>query len=274
MHLQELLRDRLTQDELRLLPSGWDRIGHVALLLLQSRLMGRAPEIGEVLLQLRGVRTVAVRTGGITGRERRPKIRVVAGEPQTETVHKEHGCEFKLDVARVMFARGNIYERGRVAKLVRPGEVVVDMFAGVGQFTLPIAKNAKPERVYAIELNPVAFGYLEENVKLNRVGNVVKPLPGDCVKVAPLGVADRVIMGILHVTHRYLSLAFEVLKPKGGVIHYHESVPSRIGFRRPVDRVRKAAGGRRIRVLKARVVKRYSPGVNHVVIDAKVGFDR
>jgi tRNA wybutosine-synthesizing protein 2 len=236
--------------------------------------MGRAAEIGEILLQLRGIRTVAVRTGAITGRERRPKIRVVAGESQTETVHREYGCKFKLDVALVMFARGNIYERGRVAKLVRPGEVVVDMFAGVGQFTLPIAKNVKPKMVYAIELNPVAFGYLEENVKLNRVGHVVKPLLGDCAKVAPRGVADRVIMGILHVTHRYLSLAFEVLKPGGGMIHYHESVPSKIGFRRPVNRVQKAAGGRGIRVLKARVVKRYSPGVNHVVIDVKVGSDR
>ena len=110
MRLRELLRDRLTQDELRLLPSGWNRIGHVALLSLPSGLMEKASEIGEVLLQIRGVRTVAVRTGGITGRERRPKIRLVAGEPKTETIDKEHGCNVNLDVARVMFARGNVYE--------------------------------------------------------------------------------------------------------------------------------------------------------------------
>ncbi len=271
MRLRELLRDRLTQDELRLLPSGWNRIGHVALLSLPSGLMEKASEIGEVLLQIRGVRTVAVRTGGITGRERRPKIRLVAGEPKTETIHKEHGCKFKLDVARVMFARGNVYERGRIARLVRPGEVVVDMFAGVGQFALPIAKNASPKKVYAVELNPVAFGYLEENIGLNHLERVVKPLLGDCVEVAPRGVADRVIMGILHVTHRYLPLAFEVLRREGGVIHYHESVPSRIGFRRPVDRIRRAAGGREVEVLSARVVKRYAPGVDHIVIDAKIG---
>ena len=271
MRLQELLRDRLTQDELRLLPSGWGRIGHVAVLSLPSGLQERASEIGEALLQIRGIRTVVVRSGGIAGRERRPRIKVLAGEPQTETIHKEHGCKFRLDVAQVMFSRGNVYERGRIARLVRPGEVVVDMFAGVGQFTLPIAKNANPKKVYAIEHNPVAFSYLKENVELNRLGRVVRPLLGDCVEVAPRGVADRVIMGILHVTHRYLPLAFEVIKRRGGVIHYHESVPSKIGFPRPVGRIRRAAGGREVEVLGARAVKRYAPGVDHVVIDAKIG---
>jgi tRNA wybutosine-synthesizing protein 2 len=98
----------------------------------------------------------------------------------------------------------------------------------------------------------------------------VKPLLGDCGKVAPRGVADRVIMGILHVTHEYLPLAIQVLKPSGGVIHYHESVPSRLRFERPVERILAAAGGRKVEVLNKRLVKRYAPGVDHVVIDAKI----
>ena len=269
--LEHALADKLTREELGLLPTGWEQIGHVAVLTLRPELMSRAKEIGQVLLSLPGVRTVAVRTMGISGRYRRPGLEVVAGDPCTETLHREHGCAFKLDIAKVMFSLANLYERGRVAGLVREGEVVVDLFAGIGQFTIPIARLAKPSRVYAVELNPIAFGYLKENVRLNRVGHIVVPLLGDCERVAPRGVADRVVLGILHVTHRYLPLALDALKPAGGMVHYHESVPSRLKFERPVKRILEVAGGREVEIVHKRVVKRYAPGVDHVVIDAKVG---
>ena len=99
----------------------------------------------------------------------------------------------------------------------------------------------------------------------------MKPVRGVCSTVAPRGVADRVVLGILHVTHRYLPLALEVLKPGGGVIHYHESVPSELRFERPVKRILQAAAGWGVEILGKRVVKRYAPGVDHVVIDARVG---
>ena len=82
-----------------------------------------------------------------------------------------------------------------MAKLVAPGEVVVDPFAGVGQFTVPIARHAKTTVVHSIELNPTAYNYLYENVRINRVGHLVRPLLGDCERIAPRGVADRVLMG-------------------------------------------------------------------------------
>lgn len=238
---------------------------------MPPELKPRLQEIAEALLEIKGIRTVALREGFVSGRWREPKLRVVAGEPRTETVHREHGCAFKLDVARVMFSPGNLYERARVAKLVAPGEVVVDLFAGVGQFTIPIARIAKPRAVHSIELNPTAHHYLCENVRINRVGHLVRPSLGDCELVAPRGVADRVLMGILHVTHRYLQLALDVLKPRGGVVHYHESVPSRLRFKRPVERLFEAAGEREVEILGKRVVKRYAPGVDHVVVDARIG---
>jgi tRNA wybutosine-synthesizing protein 2 len=231
----------------------------------------RTQDVTEALLNIKGVRTVALREGTISGRERRPNLRVVAGDPSTETLHRENGCAFKLDVAKVMFSSGNLYERGRLPKLIGEGEVVVDLFAGVGQFSIPIARHAGPGKVYAAELNPVAYGYLCENIRINRVGQVVKPLLGDCMEVAPRGVADRVIMGLLHVTEQYLPLALEVLKDRGGVIHYHESVPSKLRFERPVKRILEAAAGREVEILNKRIVKRYAPGVDHVVVDARIG---
>lgn len=267
-YLRRILEGRLTREELGRLPSGFQRIGHVAILSLPPELWGRRREIGEALLGRNGIRTVAVRTGGVEGRERRPSLEVVAGDPCTVTLHREHGCWFKLDPLRVMFSPGNLYERGRLPRLVRPGEVVVDLFAGVGQFSLPIAKLARPSRVYAVELNPLAHAYLCENIRLNGVGEVVVPLLGDCEEVAPRGVADRVILGILHVTHRYLPLAGQVLRPSGGFLHYHESVPVSLWSSRPVRRVKEAFP--EVEILGVRRVKKYSPGVVHVVVDARV----
>ncbi len=270
-YLHAAMRDMLTQEELELLPAGFNRIGHVIILWLPQKLLPRKQEIAQALLHIKGVRTVAIRTGTVAGRFREPQVSVIAVDHTTETVHMENGCVFKLDVGQVMFSLGNVFERARVASLVQPGEVVVDMFAGIGQFSIPIAKQARPSKVYAIELNPVAYRYLQENVRLNRVGHLVRPMLGDCTEVAPRGVADRVVMGILHVTHEYLPLAVQVLKPSGGVIHYHESVPSELRFERPVKRIFGAAGGREVKILGQRVVKRYAPGVDHVVMDARIG---
>ncbi|HID60600.1 MAG TPA: class I SAM-dependent methyltransferase family protein [Hadesarchaea archaeon] len=270
-YLRVALQYTLTDVELKLLPRGFERIGHVAIVSIPCGLQHKIKDIARALLNTKGVRTVALREGTISGRSRRPSVRVIGGDSSTETVHHENSCNFKLDVAKVMFSSGNLYERARLPKLVRDGEVVLDMFAGVGQFSIPVAKHAKPNKVYAVELNPIAYRYLCENVKINHVGHIVKPLLGDCVEAAPRGVADRVIMGLLHVTHRYLPLALEVLKPNGGVIHYHESVPSKIRFERPVKRLLGVVVGREVKILQKRVVKRYAPGVDHVVVDARVG---
>jgi tRNA wybutosine-synthesizing protein 2 len=269
--LREALRGLLPPEKLRLVPKGFERLGHVALISLPEELLPDARLVGNKLLEVGGVKTVALRLGPIEGWQRKPRIKVIAGSAETVTLHREGGCWFKLDVAEVMFSKGNTHERQRIPKLVRTGEVVVDLFAGIGQFSIPIAKRADPERVYAVEKNRVAYGYLCENIRINRLGHRVVPLQGDCLEVAPRGVADRVIMGILHAGHRYLPLALEVLKPEGGVVHYHEASPCRLGFQRAVKRIQQAADGREIRILEKRVVKRYSPGVDHVVIDVWVG---
>jgi len=268
--LHEALRGILDEEELKLLPRGFKRIGHVAIIHLPAELVNRAHVIALKIIQLSGAKTVALSEGAITGCFREPRLRVIAGDPVTETVHVENGCKYKIDAARVMFSPGNIHERGRIIELVSPGEVIVDLFSGVGQFSIPIAVHAKPSRIYSIEMNQVAFRYLLENIRINKVGNIVKAILGNCLEVAPRGVADRVIMGILHVTHLYLPLAFKVLKPEGGVIHYHETVPACLRFKRPIDRILQAAGERKIEIMNKRVVKRYSPGVDHVVIDARV----
>ena len=268
--LKAVLRD-LTPEEEAALPRGWQVIGEVLLVHVPPVWQPRKKELGEALLSLYPRCRTVVETVRIAGEYREPILETIAGDG-TETVHKENYVLFRLDVAKVMFSQGNFYERRRMST-VGAGEYVVDMFAGIGYFTLPMAVHAKPRRIDAIEINPVSFGYLRENVRLNRVEEIVNPVHGDCrEKVASADAnADRVIMGYVGTTHEYLPWGIRALKP-GGIIHYHETTPEKLVFARPIKHVQEAAAaqGREAEITNTVKVKKYSPGVWHVVVDAKI----
>jgi tRNA wybutosine-synthesizing protein 2 len=156
-----------------------------------------------------------------------------------------------------------------MARTCKPGETVVDMFAGIGYFSLPMAVHSNPRKVYACEINTAAFSYLEENIRMNRAYSV-EPLLGDCKDVAPEGIADRVIMGYLWGKD-YLGRAMRVVGEKG-IVHYHEACHREECPTRPVETVRSAGleEGRNVRVLATRRIKSYSPSTYHVVVDAAV----
>ena len=266
--LKAVLKD-LTPEEEAVLPRGWQVVGEVLLVHVPPALQHRRRELGEALLSLYPRCKTVVETRRIAGELRQPVVETIAGDG-TETIHKENYVLFKLDVAKVMFSQGNFYERRRMST-VGAGEHVVDMFAGIGYFTLPMAVHARPRRIDAIEINPVSFGYLEENIRLNHVEGIVNPVRGDCREKAPAGEADRVIMGYVGTTHEYLPWGVRALKP-GGVLHYHETTPEKLVFERPIRYVKEAAEaqGRNAEIVNTVKVKKYSPGVWHVVVDAKI----
>jgi tRNA wybutosine-synthesizing protein 2 len=156
-----------------------------------------------------------------------------------------------------------------MADLVCDGETVVDMFAGIGYFSIPLAVYQRPSKVIACELNPVAFRYLEENIALNQVSRIVKPVLGDNRDLAGEGIADRVIMGYVKTTHEHLPAAVRLLK-SGGVIHYHETCPNELLPNRPVQRILENVKGGRTEIIRMKEIKSYAPGVTHVVVDAKI----
>jgi tRNA wybutosine-synthesizing protein 2 len=220
----------------------------------------------ETFLELPGVNRV-VKLGRIKGLKREPEVEVLLGDG-TETIHRENHCLFKLDVSRIMWSKGNTTERKRIAGVVEKGETVVDLFAGIGYFSIPIAVHSMVDKIYSIEINPTAYDYLCQNITLNDVSGKIKPLYGNCRELAPVGVADRVLMGYIGNTHHYLDVALSALKDEGGVIHYHESVPDKLKFIRPVNRIKEAVEGFEVNILNKRIIKKYSPGVYHVVVDA------
>lgn len=253
--------------EKKLLPSGWQILGDIIIVALREELENRKTEIAKALLSLYPRCRTVLLDRGISGQIRKPAREIIAGK-RTETIHKENGCLFKLDTIRIMYSQGNLAERKRMSKLGR-SETVVDMFAGIGYFSIPMAVHSKPEKIFAVEINPVAFGYLKANIKLNKVEDIIEPVQGDCAVVTPIGRADRVIMGYLDA-HEYLEHGIRALLP-GGVIHYHEAVPEAVE-RRPVERIIEAAReeGREAEIMGMRRIKKYSPGVWHVVVDARV----
>ncbi len=250
------------------LPEKWEMLGDVLVLKLDSGLDRWLTGIAAAYARELGARTVLREVAHITGQFREPQVVKLWGGG-TETVHLENGIRYKMDAAKLMFASGNIDERQRMATISKPGETVVDMFAGIGYFTLPLAKYSRPARVVAHEINPVSHSYLVENVALNGLDNI-EPRLGDCAN-AEEGIADRVLMGYVGTTHLYLRKAIRILRGPG-VIHYHETCPNALLAERPRGRVLDAARaeGVKAEIVRMREVKSYAPGVSHVVLDIMI----
>lgn len=259
----------IPKNEREFLPSGWQVLGDIIIVTLNPLIEERKTEIGKALLSLYPKCRTVLLDKGIGGIMREPQREVIAGNGETVTLHRENGCVFKIDAMRLMFSKGNLTEKKRMSKL-GTGEIVVDMFAGIGYFSIPMAVHANPRKIYSIEINPVSYEYLKENVRLNKVGNIVESLHGDCAQLTPVGVANRVIMGYFDGLE-YLEYGIRALVPDG-ILHYHESVPEAVASR-PVERIIEEASklGRSVEIIEVHRIKKYAPGVWHVVVDARVG---
>ena len=220
----------------------------------------------EKLAEKHNVKTI-MQINHIQGTKREPVYKILYGS-ETETINKENKCLFKLDLSKVMWSKGNVNERLRIAKLVGDNETVLDMFAGIGYFSIPIGVHSNARDVISIEINPNSYHYLCENIELNRCSNIT-PVLGDCLVETPKYKADRILMGYVKTTHHYLKVAVNSLN-KGGIIHYHETVPEKLMESRPISRIKQAAGDRDVELLKINKIKKYAPGVEHVVIDALI----
>jgi tRNA wybutosine-synthesizing protein 2 len=267
---------KLSEKELKALPHGYQIIGRILLIKLKPQLLRHRKAIGKAVLEmLPYVHTVCL-IKEISSIQRKPKIEIIAGCRNMQTMHKEHGCQFLLDVSKIMWSQGNKEERLRLTKIVKPKETIVDMFAGIGYFSIFIAKYSRPEKIYAIDINPEAVEYLRKNVWLNNVESKIEVLQGDCRKFTGLleNTADRIIMGYLFETERFLPYALRIAK-KNCTIHLHRTVKiEEIGkIKKKIIKL-----GRKnkckIRVLKVSKVKSYAPKIYHIVLDLKVVKNR
>jgi len=252
-----------------------DLIGDIAIIELPEELEKYGKAIGEAIMHVhRNIRLVLAKIGPVSGEYRIRSFKVLAGSGGTETMHKEHGCIYYLDVTKVYFSPRLSYERWRVANQVSEGEIVIDMFAGVGPFSILIAKMHKNVKVYAIDINPEAIKYLKINIKANKVERKVFPIHGDAAEVIRkklIGVGDRVIMNLPEKALEYIDAACKALKDEEGVIHYYEFSSESLNetSKRVISAIEKS-GRRVLRVLQVRRVKAVAPYKWQVAVDVLV----
>lgn len=271
-NLRDLLSQRIDSSLLSLVPRSYDVIGCVAVVQVRKELEPHVQEIAESIMRLyRGVETVLVKRGPISTAFRVGEFDVAAGSGSTVTRYRENGCVFELDVRRVFFSPRLSGERLRVARQVRTGECVADMFAGVGPYSVLIGKMRKARCVHASELNPEAFRYLMKNLALNRVDDVVHPYLGDAREVfsSKPGSMDRVVMNLPHSATDYLEAALALLR-KDGVVHFYgvgrgETAVDEVS---EAFEVRCREFGRTVSISRSRKLKEVAPRTWTVAVDA------
>lgn len=251
----------------------YEVIGDIALLEDPDLDTQKASRIADALLRAHpNVKTVLKPLTPVIGEFRVREFEVIAGEPRTETIHREYGCRYQVDLSRAYFTPRLSTERSRVLSWVKKGNIVVDMFSGVGPYSILIAKNKKPSKVLAIDKNPEAVRYLRENIILNSVKNI-EAIEGDAREEAKrfAGTADHVIMNLPHKAFEFLDSAVLLTKP-GGIIHYYGITPEDDLFESSIELIRAAAekAGRKIEILDKRVVRSYAPHQYNICIEARV----
>jgi tRNA wybutosine-synthesizing protein 2 len=257
------------------LPKHWRRVGTVGILELHEKLYPWREQIGHSYLSVLNDLTSIVQKIGITTETiRTPGLELIAGDPNTVTLHKELGCKFWIDALKLTFSTGNHAERQRLIKIVKEEEQVVDMFACVGNLSLPISVHHPTILSKGIEINPYAFSFLERNVHENHVEERYEAVLGDNQTHTPKNWADRVLMGYFEIKPKQLEVALGALKQdQGGILHTHglttQKQPS--SWQKDINHVIKTNYSNfQIGSIDRRVIKSIAPGVNHFVDDIEI----
>jgi len=231
----------------------YDVVGDIAIV----KAMGER-ELSKVIKMLenrRNIKKIAI-DYGVEGEERIRKLKLVKGE-SFETIHREYGIRLKVDISKVYFSPRLATERWRVVERVRDGEVIFDMFAGCGPFSILIAKYRKV-KIFACDINPYAIQYFKENIKLNKVSGIEIFLEDARNLAKKIRNVDRVIMNLPHSSFNFLTDALNTLKI-GGEIHYYEILPRENERERDLETFAES-NGFKIKIMEKRKVHAYSPG--------------
>jgi tRNA (guanine37-N1)-methyltransferase len=267
----------LPQNLLIALPRALDIVGDIAIIEIPSEIEAYKHVIGEAILKThRNVRTVLAKAGVVSGTYRLRDFEFIVGEHRTDTLYKEHGCNYYVDVAKAYFSPRLSHEHKRVASITQKGETVADLFAGVGPFAVLIAKKHPDVKVYGIDINADAIELLEKNARLNRVENRVYPIVGDAHQVVDerlCGVADRVIMNLPETASKFIDTACKAVKSTGGTVHFYSFLrtPHTIDDmkNRFTDAVEKA--GKKVEVFSyAKTIRETAPHQYQAVLDAQI----
>ncbi len=248
----------------------YEMIGSIALLGPEETDIERT---ANALLQVNPhIKTVLAALSPVEGEFRTRRFIFINGENTTQTIHKEHGCRYAIDMEKAYFTPRLATERSRILEQIKDGEVVVDMFAGVGPFSILIAKNRPSCRVMAIDKNPEAVKFLRYNTALNAVSNV-ETIEGDAKEEVRkyARIADHIIMNLPHTAQGFLDASMMIAKP-GTVIHYYDITPEDDLYSASLGHIEAAAhrAGFSTDTVSTRIVRSYSPHQFNVCIEVRI----
>jgi len=272
--LRRLLEGKLSPEEIDQIAGGFDEVGDLAVVKLPEGFSKDRKEVAvnALLSELKTVKSVWNQVGPVDGDFRIRKLEFLGGEPRSTTIYTEFGCRFMLDISKVYFSPRLSTERARIADLVGAKEEIFNMFAGVGTYSIVIAKRHRDAMVYSSEINRDAYGYMVSNIALNKVQGRVAPLLGDCAELWKRLIAgvDRVIMPLPEKAKDYLQYAVKVCRP-GATIHYYAHVATEDP--RPPEVAWDEIKGLypQLRLETGKVVREVGPHVSQVVLDLRVG---
>ena len=224
--LKKALENVLTENESNELISAFDQIGEIIIVRIPDSLLAKKKIIGKALLdEVKIVRSVFYQASAVEGEFRTRSLEILAGEDNTETEYKEFGCRFTVDVENAFFSPRLSTERDRIGNLVQNGEVVNNMFAGIGMFSIIAAKKKKCT-VYSLDINPAASKLCETNIGLNKLAGNIISINGDAseiIKEQLMNKSDRTLMLLPERSDEFLESAINTTKD-GGIIHYYSHI--------------------------------------------------
>lgn len=224
--LKKALENVLSEKESEELFSAFDQVGEIIIVRIPESLLPKKKIIGEKLLeQVKTARSVFYQSSSVEGDFRTRDLEIIAGEDNTVTEYKEFGCRFIVDVEKAFFSPRLSTERDRISNLVQDGEIVINMFGGVGMFSIIAAKRKKCT-VYNIDINPIAANLCEKNIELNKLAGKVISIQGDAAQIVEKQLkdkGDRVLMLLPERSDEFLSSAISATK-SNGIIHYYSHI--------------------------------------------------
>lgn len=222
--LKKALEGVLTLQESQELFSAFDQIGNIIVLRIPDSLLAKKKVIGQTLLsQVKTTKSVFYQSSSVDGSYRTRSLELLAGEDTTQTEYKEHGCRFTVDVQKAFFSPRLSTERLRIANIIQNGDIVINMFAGIGMFSI-IAAKTKKCTVYSIDINPDASKLCSQNILMNKkmLGKVIS-INGDAAQIIKERLQDtatRTLMLLPERSDEFLISAIAATKTRG-TIHYY-----------------------------------------------------
>jgi tRNA (guanine37-N1)-methyltransferase len=276
--VKQILKETVPPKLLEEIPKSMLIVGDIAIIEISNELSVYDEQIGKAILTANpSLKTVLKKAGSVHGTYRTRDYVIIAGESRTVTVHREYGCILNVDLSKAYFNPRLAYERNRVSRLAGKRETILDMFAGVGPFSIQMARRNETIKIFAVDINPVAVEYLNRNIEENRMKDRVVAIEGDVENIVQQrfeGKIDRVLMNLPGNSVRYIGTACKALKRRGGNIHYYQFAEGRNAlevaeqtFRRGVEKAgRKVEGITIVRRVTATAPREWQIGV-----DARVG---